>query len=91
MTDKPKSIPTTDPHHVLPTFVNSVVASGHFNGVANLTFAVAQFTPQGDGSIDTDLVINLRLRMDMLCVQQLRDTCESILQQNLAPSNGSTH
>jgi hypothetical protein len=89
MTDK--KLTPTDPHHVLPTFVNSIVGSGHFGGVANLTFAVAQFTPETGGTIAIDQVINCRLRMDMNCVKQLRDACDYILQEMLKPTNGTTH
>jgi hypothetical protein len=89
MTDKPKA--ATDPHHLLPVFVNQVVGSGHMNGVANITFAVAQFTPRGEGVVDPDPTINCRLRMDLFCVQQLRDACDVILEQNLKPAGGTTH
>ena len=60
----------TDPHHTLPLYCNMVVGSGVLNGVANLTLAVAQFTPQGD-AIEPDFVINCRLRMDMQCLAAL--------------------
>ena len=89
MTDKPKA--ATDPHHVLPVFVNQLAGSGQFNGVANFTFATAQFTPKDDGTVDPDLTISCRLRMDLACVQQLRDACDTILQQILKPANGTTH
>ena len=89
MTDKQKA--ATDPHHVLPVFVNQLAGSGHLLGVANLTFATAQFTPRDDGTVDSDMVISCRLRMDLLGVQQLRDACDTILQQNLKPTNGTTH
>jgi len=89
MTDKPK--PPTDPHHILPAFVNAVVGSGHLGGVANITFATFQFTPMGEDKIDADPVISCRLRMDISCVQQLRDVCNVIMEQNLKPSNGTTH
>jgi len=89
MTDKPKA--ASDPHHVLPVFVNQIAGSGHLMGVANITFSTAQFTPRDDGTVDSDMVISCRLRMDLTCVHQLRDACDTILQQNLKPSNGTTH
>lgn len=89
MTDKPKS--ATDPHHILPTFVNSVVGSGHLGGVANITFATLQFTPMGDGTVDADPVISCRLRMDINCVKQLREACDYLLSEMLKPNNGTTH
>ena len=60
----------TDPLHVAPIFVSMVAGSGVLNGVSNLTFCTANFTPQGD-SIEPDFVISCRLRMDLPCLQQL--------------------
>lgn len=89
MTDKPK--PAADPHHGLPVFVNQVAGSGHLNGVANLTFATAQFTPQGGGMVDADLIISCRLRLDLSCVKQLKEACEYLIADMLKTSNGTTH
>lgn len=89
MSDKPKT--PSDPHHVLPTFVNMVTGSGHMTGVANITFATLQFTPQGDGTVDADPVISCRLRMDYNCVVQLKEACEYLIGEMLKPSNGTTH
>lgn len=90
MTDKPKA--PTDPYNIPVIFVNSVVGQGHLNSVANFTFATARWTPQDDGTVDPDMAISCRLRMDLLCVQQLRDACDTILQQNnIQPANGTTH
>lgn len=65
-----ESLPVRDEHRVLPVFVNQVVGRGHLNGVVNLTFATALFTPNETG-IDPDLMITSRLRMDLACAQQL--------------------
>ena len=81
MTDENETdnrLPVTDPHRVPITFVNQVVGSGHLNGVINLTFAAAMFTPQ-NGAIDPDLVITARLRMDRLCAEQLYATLGTII------------
>jgi hypothetical protein len=51
-------------------FVNTLLGRGHMNGVVNLTFGTFQFTPTED-SIDSDLVLSARLRMDVVCAQQL--------------------
>ena len=93
MTDKPKTpaAPISDPHLVPVIFVNQVAGAGHCNGVANFTFVTAQFTPNDDATVDSDPIISARLRMDLACVQQLRDACDTILQQNLKPANGTTH
>ena len=68
-TDKPISLTITDPYEIPITFVNEVVGRGHLNGVINLTFATARFTPTA-GEIAPDLVITARLRMDMACLRQ---------------------
>jgi len=87
MADSP---PLTDPDSIPITFVNQVVGSGHLYGVVNLTFAVARFTPAADGKVDPDLVISSRLRMDLVCAQQLRDALDGILAQNAKPE-GPAH
>jgi hypothetical protein len=60
----------SDPHRFLPVFVNQVAGSGHLNGVVNLTFATAQFTPTQSGKVDPDLTISCRRRMDLYCAQE---------------------
>lgn len=93
MNHKPDAVlPVTDPHKTPTVFVNQVAGCGHLNGVVNVTFATAQFTPNKEGKIDPDLVITSRLRMDMACARQLHEQIGRILdQQNIAPSNGTTH
>ena len=91
MTDMPDTLTVTDPYQVQTVFCNQVVASGHFNGVVNFTFATAQFTPRPDNTVDPDLVICARLRMDLLCAKQMHEQLSKILEQNLQPKNGSTH
>lgn len=93
MNDKPKPppAPIPDPHLAPVIFVNQVAGAGHYQGVANFTFATAQFTPNDDGTVDNDVIISSRLRMDLACVQNLRDACNTILEQNLKPANGTTH
>ena len=59
----------TDPNNEPVVFVNELVGRGHLNGVINLTFATARFTPTA-GEIAPDLVITARLRMDMACLRQ---------------------
>ena len=91
MTDKPTatSINVTDPHHVQPVFVNDLVGSGQINGVVNLTFATAMFTPTQDGKIDPDIVITARLRMDFYCVQQVHAALGRLIEQNTTPPAGT--
>ncbi len=83
MTEKAKVelLRITDPHNVPVTFVNQVVAAGHLNGIVNVTFGVARFSPTNDGSIDTDMIVASRLRMDMACAMQMRDQLDRIIGQ----------
>jgi hypothetical protein len=90
MPDVPE-IAISDPHRTPVLFVNHVVGSGHLNGVANITLATANFMPRPDGTVDPELVVSARLRMDMYCAQQLHAALGAILEQNLQPKNGSTH
>ena len=62
-------IKITDPNNEPVVFVNELVGRGHLNGVVNLTFATARFTPIA-GEIAPDLVITARLRMDMACLRR---------------------
>ena len=91
MNDKPDSLPVTDPYRTPTTFVNQVVGSGHLNGVVNITFATAQFTPNADGKVDPDLVISARLRMDLFCAQQLYEQLGKIIEQTLKQTNATSH
>ena len=81
----PDSIKTTDPLHIQPVFVNQVVGTGNLNQVVNITFGTALFTPRQDGGdIDVDMVVSARLRMDVACATQLRDSLNALLNK-LAP------
>jgi hypothetical protein len=93
MTDKPTvtTIEIRDPHRVPVTFCNQVVGSGHLNNVVNITLAVAQFTPSTDNTINPDLVIAARLRMDLFAARQLHEALGAIIEQALKPANGTTH
>ena len=79
-------IPITDPYETPVIFVNSVVGSGSLNGVVNITFATARFTPSASSTIDPDLVVSARLRMDFHCVRELHATLGRMLEQ----ANGTT-
>lgn len=76
------SITITDPFRTPVTFVSQVVGSGILNGVVNVTFATANFTPNNDGKVDTDLVISSRLRMDLFAAGQLYETLGKLLEQS---------
>lgn len=83
MTDETKEVLTvTDPYKTPTIFVNQIVGSGHLNAVVNLTFATANFTPNDKGSVDPDLVITSRLRMDLFCAEQLYEQLGLIIQAN---------
>lgn len=78
---KPDFITVTDPHNCPVTFASVVAASGHHNGVVNLTLAQARFTPSATGVVDPDFIVAARLRMDIACAMQLRDQLERIIGQ----------
>ena len=80
------NVTITDPYKTPTVFVNQVAAIGHLNGVVNLAFATAQFTPNPSGGVDPDLVITARLRMDLFCVQQLYEQLGNIIQQDVKES-----
>ncbi len=84
------SLSVTDPHKTPVVFVNQLAGSGYLNGVVNLTFAVAQFTPTEDGTVNPDLVVASRLRMDLACAQQLFEHLGKILAP-MPTANGTTH
>lgn len=74
-------ITVTDPHDCPVVFAGALVASGHLNGVVNLTFATPRFTPDAKGGIDNDFIVASRLRMDIVCAMQLRDQIDRIIKQ----------
>lgn len=79
-------LPISDPYKTPTTFVNQIVGTGFVNGVVNVTFATAQFTPQPDNTVSPDLVITSRLRMDLFCAQQLYAELGKIIEQNMKQS-----
>lgn len=89
--EKPTPLHVADFYDIPVTFVNQVTGSGHLNGVVNLTLAVANFSPDADGSIVPDLVVASRLRMDMFCAKQLYEALGAILDQMIKPANGTSH
>lgn len=90
MSDKPEPLPITDPHHILPTFVNQVAGSGQLGGVFNLTLATALWTPV-NGEVNPDIVVSCRLRMDFTCLQHLHATCAALIEQNTKPTGATTN
>ena len=67
------------------TFVNSVLVSGHLNGICNFAFGTAAFLP-ADGKVSTSEVVTVNLRMDLYCAQQLHDSLAGILAQQTKPA-----
>lgn len=61
------------------TFVNAVLGRGVFNGVVNVQFGALPFGVKDDGTIDTEMVVACRLRMDVQCAVQLRDNLNELL------------
>ena len=62
------------------TFVNGVLARGIFNNVVNITLGTLYFTPDDENtSINPDMHVSARLRMDIVCARQIVDTLSSLL------------
>jgi hypothetical protein len=75
----------TDPDNIPITFVNEIGNVGFLNGIMNITFTAARFTPDGS-QIAPDMVIASRLRMDLHCAQQLCDLVGQIIANNTKPA-----
>jgi hypothetical protein len=71
-------------------FVNGIEQTGFSNGVYNVSFSTARFTPQtGPDGVKTLAVnpyISANLRMDLFVVQQLFDSLKSVLEQQTRPA-----
>lgn len=89
MTDK--KLITADDITVPVQFVNQLANAGFLNGVVNMCFSVARFTPDEDGEIDPNLVIVANLRMDLHCAQELRDALTKIIDANTKPARATEH
>lgn len=81
----------TDPNCIMPVFINQLAGCGFLNGVVNLAFATALFTPGEDGVTDVNLVISSQLRMDLHAAQDLRDRLNQIIDANTKPSKVTEH
>ncbi len=83
MTEKPKQeFPTVaDPDGVPVTFVDHIAATGQFAGVVSISFAVARGLPKTDGTVDADLVMVARHRLNMVTAMQLRDLLGNLIAQ----------
>lgn len=81
-----------DPNNIPVTFVNELSHCGFLNGVVNLTFGVARFTPwttdePGQVAVKADVIVAAQLRMDLFAVQVLRDELTRILDaQHVKPA-----
>lgn len=77
------------------TFVNRVLNRGILNGVFNITLAAHNLEPDEKGEkIDLATVIVARLRMDLACAREIRDTIDEFLKSLDAPpvpGNGVAH
>lgn len=75
------------------TFVNGLAAYGVVNGVMNVAFVTFAHIPDIDsitghtnGVVEARPFISANLRMDLACVQQLRDACDKALAENTKPA-----
>jgi hypothetical protein len=90
---KPAANPIQSGPNGSPIFVNTVLARGILNGVVNLTFGQYQFTPDAEEpKIHSDQVIACRLRMDVMCLENLHrvtgELIQDIKKQQAAISKG---
>lgn len=76
---KVPTLPIKDDPNVPCTYVNDVASWGVQNGVLNLTFVTAYFTPTSTAvqAVAPDLRIASRLRMDMLTARSLYDVLDA--------------
>lgn len=78
------SEPKTTMDGVGITFVNAVTNQGMYDGVFNINFATALFTPVGTDKIETELVISSRLRMGKECLLQLKASVDALVERFLS-------
>ena len=87
-------IEISDPNNEPVKWANQVLGQGHVNGVVNITLGQARFTPlyltddplpEGESSVSTDMIVAARLRMDLACAKQLRDSLDALLRNLLYP------
>lgn len=78
------SDPKTTMDNVGVTFVNIVTNQGMYDGVFNINFATALFSPIGQDKIDTELVIACRLRMGKECLLQLKASVDALVDRFLS-------
>lgn len=68
------------------TFVNAVLGRGILNGVVNVQFGTWMFAGKEDGTVDPEMAVSCRLRMDMDCAKALRDNLTELLLAVEAPA-----
>lgn len=61
------------------TFVNAVIGRGVLNGVGNVQMGVLTFESDAEGKVSGELAVACRLRMDVKCAEELRDSLDSVL------------
>ena len=61
------------------TFVNAVVGRGILNGVLNIQLGCLNFDADEKGKVSNDLSVACRLRMDVECAKDLRDSLDALL------------
>lgn len=72
------------------TFVNTLAVHGFLNGVVNLTFTTARWSPQFDAENNKVVVVSddyesVFLRMDLHTAIVVRDALERIINQQVKP------
>ena len=63
------------------TYVNAVLGRGTLNGVVNIQLGALQFDTTSEGTVSGDLSVCCRLRMDLHCAVQIRNSLNDLLAQ----------
>ena len=61
------------------TFVNAVVGRGILHGIINIQLGSLNFDADEKGKVSNDLSVACRLRMDVKCAEDLRDSLDALL------------
>jgi hypothetical protein len=90
MTDNVKTpdLKITDPHNVRTEFANDIAGIGFLNGVVNVTFTQARWTPESLNATQfpIDSIVVGRVRFDLNVAQNLHHLLGQIIEQNTKPN-----
>lgn len=67
-------------------YVNAVEVHGSLNGVVNLLFSTAKFSPGESNDVKVTKYLAVDLRFDLFCAQQVHDALGKILAEQTKPA-----